>query len=63
MTIAQNYLQFFQCAAERNPTFVNEGIKAKVLQALEYCEESPVLTRIIDKLQNAPIASVDDIAL
>ncbi len=63
MQIAQNYLQFFKCAAERNPTFVNEAIKSKVLAALEYCEESPVVSRIVEKLQNAPIASFDDVAL
>ena len=60
---AANYKKFFVRGAERAPTFETQAIKDKIVAALEYCEDSPVLSRIAEKLQNAPIASVDDSGL
>lgn len=62
--IAANYKQFFVSAAERKPSFSSVDIKTKVLKALEYLDaESNLVQYVAAKLSEAPIASVDSLAL
>jgi ATP/maltotriose-dependent transcriptional regulator MalT len=63
LQIASNYKPYILRAAERKPTFESEAIKAKVLHAVKYFEESRAAQMVAEKLQNAPVASVDDSAL
>lgn len=62
--IADNYKQFYVAAAERKPSFSSEDIKAKVLKSLEYLDSDSQLVQFISaKLSEAPVASVELLAL
>jgi hypothetical protein len=63
MAIAGNYLQFFVLASERKPAFPSEAIKVKVMQAIAYLDDGILKGKLEEKLQAAPIASVDDSGL
>jgi len=63
LQIAANYKAYILRAAERKPTFESEAIKAKVLNVVGYFEDSRAAQIVAEKLQNAPVASVDDSAL
>ena len=62
--IARNYKQFFLMAAERKPSFSSLDIQTKVLKAFEYLDaDSNLVQHCFAKLKDAPIASVDSLAL
>lgn len=63
MQIASNYKAYFIRASERKPTFETAAIKNKVLAAVQYLDESQLQEKVLEKLQNAPIAVVDADAL
>lgn len=63
LTIAQNYKQFILRAVERKPTFESQAIKDKVLNAVKMLDTSPIVTKLVEKLEAAPVASVDDSGL
>ena len=64
LKLAGNYKGFFLRGAERKPTFEDERTKGLVLKAVSYLDiESQLVQKLFDKLKEAPIASVDDIAL
>lgn len=64
LKLAGNYKGFFLRGAERKPTFEDERTKGLVLKAVSYLDaESQLVQKLADKLNDAPIASVDDIAL
>lgn len=63
MQIASNYKAYFIRASERKPTFESQGIKDKVLTAIQYLDESQLQEKVLEKLQNAPLAVVDADAL
>jgi len=64
LVLAGNYKGFFLRGAERKPTFEDERTKGLVLKAVSYLDtESQLVQKLADKLKDAPIASVDDIAL
>jgi len=60
MAIASNYKSHLCSAAERKPSFMNQAIKDKVLQAIAYLDQEDVLVqKVEEKLRDAPIATVD----
>lgn len=62
--IATNYKQFLLYGAERKPAFQSQAIKDKVLQAVAYLDqEEQLVQKLSEKLNDAPIASADLIAL
>lgn len=64
LSIAANYKQFLLYGAERKPAFATQVIKDKVLQAVSYLnDEEQLVSKLVQKLKDAPIASVDDVAL
>lgn len=63
MQIASNYKAYFIRASERKPTFETAAIKDKVIAALQYLDESQLQEKVLEKLQNAPLAVVDADAL
>lgn len=64
LELAGNYKGFFLKGAERKPTFPNDHVKGLVIKAISYLDaESQLVQKLSDKLNEAPIASVDDIAL
>lgn len=64
LTIAGNYKQFFLSGAERKPTFISQAIKDKVIAAIAVLDQDEQLVqKLAEKLQAAPIASADDLAL
>lgn len=64
LKLAGNYKGFFLRGAERKPTFEDERTKGLVLKAVSFLDaESQLVQKLADKLNEAPIASVDDIAL
>lgn len=64
MQLAGNYKQFFLKGSERNPSFEKQATKDKVLWAVELLDaEEQLVQKLHDKLQEAVIASADDVAL
>ena len=63
LALASNYKQFLLRAAERNPSFESEAVKSKVLAAVGYLDSDVIVDKVADKLQNAPVATADMIAL
>lgn len=63
LKIASNYKQFFIMAGERKPSFINQQIKDKVLTAISYLDSDIIVDKMREKLENAPIASEDMLAL
>ena len=63
MQVAENYRAYMIRASERKPTFESQGIKDKVLTAIQYLDESQLQEKVLEKLQNAPLAVVDADAL
>jgi hypothetical protein len=63
MQIASNYKPYFVRASERKPTFETQAIKDKVVAAVQYLDESQLQEKVLEKLQNAPVAVVDVDAL
>lgn len=61
--IASNYKQFFVSASERAPTFASDAIKSKVMLAVSFLDDSVLKVKLEEKLQAAPIASIDDSGL
>lgn len=63
VAIASNYKQFFVAASERAPTFASDAIKSKVMLAVSFLDDSVLKVKLEEKLQSAPIASIDDSGL
>lgn len=63
MQVAENYRAYLIRASERKPTFESEAVKGKVLTAIQYLDESQLQEKVLEKLQNAPLAVVDADAL
>lgn len=64
LEIAGNYKQFLLYGAERKPSFMSQAIKDKVMQAVAYLDqEEQLVQKLAEKLNEAPIASADMIAL
>jgi hypothetical protein len=64
LKIAQNYKQYLVRGAERKPTFESEAIKNKVMSAVENLDQDEQLVqKLSEKLNDAPIAMVDESAL
>lgn len=59
LAIAQNYKAFVLRAVERKPTFESQAIKDKVLNAVRMLDASPITAKLIEKLEAAPVASID----
>jgi hypothetical protein len=60
MAIAKNYKQYIVSASEKVPSFISQAIKDKVLTAIGYLDqESQAVQKVSDKLNKAPVASVD----
>jgi hypothetical protein len=64
LKIAANYKQYLVRGAERKPTFESEAIKSKVLAAVENLDqEEQLVQKLVEKLNDAPVAMVDESAL
>lgn len=63
MQIASNYKAYFIRASERKPTFETAAIKDKVIAAVQYLDADVLQEKVLEKLQNAPVAVVDADAL
>ena len=62
--IASNYKSYILRGAERRPTFETEAIKAKVLAAIANLDaEEQLVQKLVEKLTDAPIATVNEDAL
>jgi hypothetical protein len=62
--IAHNYKQYFLRGAERKPTFETQGVKDKVLAAIANLDQDEQLVqKLSEKLNDAPVATVDESAL
>ena len=64
MQIAANYKSYLIRGAERKPTFETAAIKEKVLNAIANLDqEDQLVSKLVTKLQDAPLATVDADAL
>lgn len=63
LQIASNYKQFIMYGAERKPGFASQLIKDKVLAVLGYLDTSIIVDKLVEKLKDAPVVSVDTLAL
>jgi len=61
--IAANYKGYILRAAERRPAFETQNIKDKVIAAIGYLDSDVLAEKMKEKLMQAPIASVDELAL
>lgn len=64
LDIAGNYKAYLVRGAERKPTFETEAIKTKVMNAIANLDqEEQLVQKLVEKLQDAPIAAVEEDAL
>lgn len=63
LAVASNYEQFFVLGAERKPAFPSAAIKAKVLAAIGYCDDSTLKGKLEEKLTATPVVTIDDSGL
>lgn len=64
LAIAGNYKQFLLYGAERKPAFADATLKEKVLTAISYLDQDEQLVqKLVEKLKEAPVQTVDSLAL